>query len=66
MLVERTSILSGKTRTMELNITQEQMENWVKGMHIQHAFSNLSADEREFIKTGISAEEWLETFGEEN
>lgn len=36
-----------------------------QGMYIQDAFSFLTPDEREFILTGITKEEWDETFKEE-
>ena len=32
--------------------------DWVRGMSIQDAFPMLDADQREFIKTGITAAEW--------
>tara|TARA_R110000868_G_scaffold14426_4_gene67169 strand:+ start:1791 stop:1988 length:198 start_codon:yes stop_codon:yes gene_type:complete len=65
MLVKRTSILSNVERELDLDITESQMLNWLNGMHIQHAFSNLSDGEREFIKTGITTEEWDEAFKED-
>lgn len=37
----------------------------VEGKHIQDAFPFLTDNEREFILTGITAEEWDELFGEE-
>ena len=59
MLVNRTSILSGKVREMDLDITPAQLELYeVHGVLIQEAFPNLSPDEREFIMTGITPEEW--------
>ena len=64
-VVTNTSILSGKTRTMKTSATAEQIEKWLGGMLIQDAMPNVSVDEREFIKTGITPEEWAETFGEE-
>lgn len=64
MLITRTSIFSGKTNTLEINVTREQLNNWQNGMKIQDAMPNLTNDEREFIKTGITAEEWKEMFGE--
>lgn len=39
--------------------------NWLNGMYIQVAFDYLSADQREFIMTGITPEEWEELFPEE-
>lgn len=64
MYITRTSVFSGKTRTIKIDVTQEQMDAWNSGMLIQQAMPNLSADEREFIMTGITAEEWDNVFGE--
>jgi len=37
--------------------------NWqMKGQYIQEAFSKLPAEQREFILSGITPEEWDETF----
>lgn len=62
MLITRTSSYSGKTRTKDLPVTEAQMNAWQRGEHIQKALSHLSADEREFILTGITPEEWAEIF----
>ena len=59
MLLERTSIISNKTTTMELPITNEQLDRWRQGELIQNVFPDLTPDEREFIMTGITAEEWI-------
>lgn len=63
--VVRKSIVSGKVHSMDLDITPKQYSAWVHGMSIQEAMPNLNADEREFIMTGITPEEWADTFGEE-
>jgi len=47
---------------MEIAVTQAQLDAWQAGTLIQDAMPNLSADEREFIKTGITAEEWDDMF----
>lgn len=57
MLITRKSILSGVTREKEINVTQEQLDNWNNGCLIQHAMPHLSADDREFIMTGSTTEE---------
>ena len=62
MLITRTSPFSGNTNSMEIEVTQEQLSSWENGTLIQDAMPNLSADEREFIMTGITAEEWEELF----
>ena len=66
MNVTRTSIVSGRTRTLDLPITSEQMAMYEAGCLIQTAFPNLTDDQREFILTGITAEEWDETFAPED
>ena len=55
----KTSILTGKINTMTLPITQDQLDlyNNTK-INIQDVFPNLDSGEREFIKTGITQEEW--------
>jgi hypothetical protein len=65
MLIERTSKFSGITRVVDLPVTLQQLERFESGMEtIQDIFPNLNADEREFIKTGITAEEWDQMFAE--
>lgn len=68
--VVRISPFSGEENIMTLDMTPEEYEvrlaRWQNGEIIQNAFSNLSPDEREFIKTGITSEEWETMFGEED
>ena len=65
MQITRTSMISGNTNTMELNVTQEQLTAWESGVNIQVAMPQLNAEEREFVKTGMTPTEWEELFGEE-
>jgi hypothetical protein len=60
MLIQKEHGLTGTTRTLELDITVEQFENWQNGMLIQDAMPNLTPDEREFLMTGILPHEWDE------
>lgn len=62
MEITRKSMISGKWNTREIPVTPEQLYRWEEGMLIQDAMPHLSADEREFIMTGITPEEWDETF----
>jgi hypothetical protein len=62
MLVEKKSPLTGEMNTMEIPVTQEQLENWWGGMLIQDAMPNLSADQREFLMTGYTPEDWEQLF----
>lgn len=63
MLITRTSPFSGKTTTREIPVTEEQLARWNNGTLIQNAMPNISADDREFLMTGITPEEWNEVFG---
>ena len=56
--IERTSPLSGKVNTMEITMEPADYLAWKKGKHIQSALPYLTADEREFIKTGLYPKEW--------
>lgn len=59
MLITRTSPFSGKTTTMDLPVTEEQVARYVEaGVPVQDAFPNLTPDQREFILTGITKDEW--------
>lgn len=58
MIIERTSELSGVTRTMEIDVCPQQIKEWEEGSLIQDVMPNLTPDEREFIMTGITSEEW--------
>ena len=63
MKIIRTSPLSGNTNVMEIDVTLEQLSSWqVDGVLIQNAMPHLTPDEREFIKTGITPEEWDSAF----
>jgi len=62
MLITRTSPISNNTNSMEIAVTHSQLDAWQAGTLIQDAMPNLSADEREFIKTGITPKEWEAIF----
>lgn len=59
MVITRTSPFSGEENRIDVDVTQEELyEYYHGGKLLQDAFPNLSADHREFIKTGIMPEEW--------
>lgn len=62
MKITRKSPFTGTVNTMDIDVTDVQIERWKSGTLIQNAMPNLSADEREFIMTGITPEEWQATF----
>lgn len=70
MLVTKISRISGKTNTMFIDADENLLLDWLScggvGMdHIQNVFPNLNADEREFLLTGITPQEWSEIFGDD-
>ena len=58
MQITRKSFMTGITRTVDLDVTQQQLDNYENGVLLQDAFPNLSPSEREFIKSGIVDNEW--------
>ena len=63
MQITRTNPFTNTVNTRELDITPEQVAAYEAGALLQNAFPNLSADYREFYKTGI--DNWDEMFGGE-
>lgn len=54
-------MLSGITRTQNIPVTFEQLYQWeIMGMNIQTVMPDLTDDQREFIMTGITPDEWDE------
>jgi hypothetical protein len=68
MIINRRSGLTGKINTMDIPVTQERLacpRADSPDVLIQDFFLDLSADQREFLKTGITPEEWDDVFGKE-
>ena len=60
MKITRKSGLTGEINTRDLDITPKQYTQYLGGTLAQLAFPHLSADDREFLITGITPEEWRE------
>ena len=60
MKITRTSGLTGAINTRDLDITPKQYTEYLSGTLAQLAFPHLSADDREFLISGITPEEWAE------
>lgn len=65
MLIKRKSTLTGQLHEFEIDVTQEQIDQWKAGALIQNVMPHLSRPEREFIMTGTTQEEWDAAFKEE-
>jgi hypothetical protein len=65
MLIEQRSPVTGKVNVMDIPVTIEQLERWQNGELIQNAMPHLTPDEREFLISGCTPEDWNEMFAEE-
>ena len=63
MLITRRSMISGEINTLEIDCTLEQIAAWEAGVKIQDALPNVPAPLREFVKSGITPQEWTAMFG---
>lgn len=65
MRITRKSAISGIERTRDIPVNPEDMIKWQAGYgNIQDMMPYLNDDDREFILSGITAEEWDKAFKE--
>lgn len=66
MYITKRSEATGVEHTRDIDITEYQYHEYTMGRlgYVQEAFPELSADDREFLVTGVTAEEWDELFGD--
>jgi hypothetical protein len=68
MIVTKKSSLTGIENTLNIDVTPEQLFRIENRMNttelIQNIVPNLSMEDREFLMTGITNEEWIRAFGE--
>jgi len=63
--ITRTSILSGKVRTIELAVTHKQLIAYCQDRKLlKDTFPNLTPEEIEFFRTGSTVDEWDDTLEE--
>lgn len=53
MLIETRSLVSGIIRTLDLSVTETQIEAWESGMNLDSAMPNLTDIERNFIQSSV-------------
>jgi|SRR6478609_599295 len=58
MLVYVSHAITGEEVSKELPVTKEEIMRWQSGELIQNVWPDLSSDDREFLMTGMSQEEW--------
>ncbi len=64
MRIAMQSMLTGNITTREIPVTNWQIIRWYEGENIGDAMPDASLDDREFIKTGVTPEEWDKYCGE--
>jgi hypothetical protein len=64
MLITKKSMVTGNITTKDIDVSVQQLDAWQNGMLIQDAMPQVSAPDREFIKSGITNEEWNNLFKE--
>jgi hypothetical protein len=62
MIFQRISPFTGKLNQMDLPVTEDQVNKYNNGALIQDAFPNLNASQREFLKTGLTDDDWDNMF----
>ena len=58
MKIKRTSPITDITRTRDIDVTKEQLVRWEAGALIQDVMGHLSVQDREYLITGITDDEW--------
>ena len=62
MMITRKSSITGITRTLNIPVSKQAMDEWQAGLSIDLAMPNLSAEHIDFILSGITADEWNTAF----
>jgi hypothetical protein len=65
MNIQKTSQFTGKVHVMDLDITEAQFAELQSPgrRQIQQVVPQLTAEEREFLLTGVTPDEWKKVFG---
>lgn len=69
MLIMKKSSISGDYHSVDLDITQDQLDRIENRFNtkelIQNIVPNLTPGEREFLMTGITEQEWNQLYNED-
>lgn len=63
MRIVRTSALTNRLHIRELPVTEQEIARWQSGELAQNVWPHLTAEQREFIMTGVTPSEWETAFG---
>tara|TARA_R110002126_G_scaffold159053_3_gene306378 strand:+ start:3375 stop:3617 length:243 start_codon:yes stop_codon:yes gene_type:complete len=59
-------ICTVKEELYEITVPVKKIQEWQEGGLIQNVFPNLTPGERDFIKLGITPDEWDEVFSKDD
>lgn len=66
MIIKMKSMFTGRINEMDLPVTQADIDAWrASDRLVQSVFPDLTIEQREFLLTGSTPQEWIEVFGEE-
>lgn len=65
-MIRKQSALTQEWHTLDIPVTHAQLNAWKNGGLIQEVCPNLSPDQRQFILSGVTADEWEKAFGNED
>ena len=66
MKITKLCVYTNRSNTMEINITEEQYQQYTDGVDIDVCCPNISFEEREFLLTGASSEDIDEMYEDDN
>ena len=66
MKITRVSPLTGRSVTLEIDVSNEQIKEWTNGGLIQDIMPHLTAEDREFIISGCTPADFNLLFPEED
>jgi hypothetical protein len=69
MDITKQSLATGDWHTRDIPVDYQAYSAWVRGddtRHVQDAFPHLSADDREFLISGTTPEEWDALYGDQD
>ncbi len=58
MIIEKKSLITGEYHTMDIPVTRQQLTKWDCGELIQNVMPHLTLEQREFLISGTTPEEW--------
>ena len=58
MVISKKSPRTGKVNTMDLPVTKLELWRWKNGEFIKNVMPHLNDDQREFLMTGYTPEDW--------